>query len=869
MVFKKTSLLLLIALLFIPFTLFGSINISGTINNVKIALPPEFPPVGGVEIQFLGTTRSVITDANGEFTLNDIPSNSISGLKLTKDGYKTTYTQFLDTGENNVYQAAFIFDNNLYTKNISSGTAPKHISGRGDIVGLTDGEGVTIEAIYLDTGEPAGVVKYIEASLRYMLKPGNSTSTTDLGFFGIYNVEPGRPVIVKGAKAGITLSTAIAVAYPDALTLMSILPVNPTNISGIAFTDDGDGEEPVVGADIALLGLKTASSGNDGSFDLEDIPSNSMCVLKSSKTGFLDTYLYGLVESGNNDIQLFMVTEEMFEEAVGQLPQADKGSILIDSEISNVKIELFDDSGNQITPITRYYLDEEGHVDPELTSTEPDGGCIIINLNPGYYYLVAEKEGFEFPVIWVPTFQNGLTIINDLCSITYVEGLYKTEPEDQINSSDPVASNSKDVPIFRFDLGTIGNYEKVTIKKINFTPKGTGNISTSLSSAKLYYDSNNNGDFDTLAGVGTIAENKITFNELNVEVGPNDSNKHWELRFDFNGTPQSGETFGIDLLKNIDITSIGKTSGLDVTCEGDPIIGNLITIVSSPLKPINISPSDGATNVLLSGYKLKASSFEKGAGEEYTGSDIHKKTHWQIRKAENTYETPVVDEETQTPAEEFSPPIDLETGFTYYWRVKYQNGADIWSDWSDETWFTADTLATSPQKPNNVSPDDNSVEVSITPSLKASNFEGAGLAEHKASQWKITFKNNEETAFDSGRDTNNLIEIDIPVGKLNYDTEYSWQVRYQDEGGAWSYWSDETSFKTESVELGDINGDGTVNISDVILCLRMSIGLSVTINENTYTEYPDWLQNRADMNGTDGVNIRDVILVLRKSLDLD
>jgi hypothetical protein len=229
----------------------------------------------------------------------------------------------------------------------------------------------------------------------------------------------------------------------------------------------------------------------------------------------------------------------------------------------------------------------------------------------------------------------------------------------------------------------------------------------------------------------------------------------------------------------------------------------------------------------------------------------------------------VVDEETQTPSEEFSSAIDLETGLTYYWRVKYQNGADIWSDWSDETWFTADTLATSPQKPNNVSPDDNSVEVSITPSLKASNFEGAGLAEHKASQWKITFKNNGETAFDSGRDTNNLTEIDIPVGKLNYDTEYSWQVRYQDEVGAWSDWSDETSFKTESVELGDINGDGTVNIRDVILCLRMSIGLPVTINEDTYTEYPDWLKNRADMNEDEVVNIQDVILVLRKSLDLD
>jgi hypothetical protein len=147
-----------------------------------------------------------------------------------------------------------------------------------------------------------------------------------------------------------------------------------------------------------------------------------------------------------------------------------------------------------------------------------------------------------------------------------------------------------------------------------------------------------------------------------------------------------------------------------------------------------------------------------------------------------------------------------------------------------------------------------------------------GATEHKASQWKITVENNGDTTtiFDSGRDTQNLTEINIPVGKLNYDTEYSWQVRYQDEVGAWSDWSEKTSFTTELPKLGDINGDGNINISDVILCLRISIGLPVTIGAQVYeTEYPLWLKNRADMNGTDGVNIQDVILLLRKSLSLN
>jgi hypothetical protein len=33
---------------------------------------------------------------------------------------------------------------------------------------------------------------------------------------------------------------------------------------------------------------------------------------------------------------------------------------------------------------------------------------------------------------------------------------------------------------------------------------------------------------------------------------------------------------------------------------------------------------------------------------------------------------------------------------------------------------------------------------------------------------------------------------------LTYSTTYYWRVRYQDNGGAWSDWSSETSFVTEA-----------------------------------------------------------------------
>ena len=69
---------------------------------------------------------------------------------------------------------------------------------------------------------------------------------------------------------------------------------------------------------------------------------------------------------------------------------------------------------------------------------------------------------------------------------------------------------------------------------------------------------------------------------------------------------------------------------------------------------------------------------------------------------------------------------------------------------------------------------------------------------------------------------------------------------------------------------GDINNDGVIDISDVILCLRMAVGLSVTIQEQTYNSpYPDWLINLANINGDEQVDISDVILILRISVGLD
>jgi len=80
-------------------------------------------------------------------------------------------------------------------------------------------------------------------------------------------------------------------------------------------------------------------------------------------------------------------------------------------------------------------------------------------------------------------------------------------------------------------------------------------------------------------------------------------------------------------------------------------------------------------------------------------------------------------------------------------------------------------------------------------------------------------------AFDSGTDTKNLTGITVPSGKLAYSTLYYWRVRHQDNHGAWSAWSAETSFTTNS-SSGDTTPPAAV--SDLAATAATSASVTLT-----------------------------------------
>ncbi|MBM4445430.1 MAG: hypothetical protein FJ020_09065, partial [Chloroflexi bacterium] len=135
------------------------------------------------------------------------------------------------------------------------------------------------------------------------------------------------------------------------------------------------------------------------------------------------------------------------------------------------------------------------------------------------------------------------------------------------------------------------------------------------------------------------------------------------------------------------------------------------------------------------------------------------------------------------------------------------------------TWFVESTpLPTNrpPAQPANVAPAGGATGLPVTPALQSSAFSDPDSGNtHAASQWQITTTpgNYSSPIFDSGTRTAQLTTMAIPSGVLSYSSTYYWHVRHQDNRGAWSGWSAETSFGTAAqpsadFSVGSVSGSG-------------------------------------------------------------
>jgi hypothetical protein len=116
-----------------------------------------------------------------------------------------------------------------------------------------------------------------------------------------------------------------------------------------------------------------------------------------------------------------------------------------------------------------------------------------------------------------------------------------------------------------------------------------------------------------------------------------------------------------------------------------------------------------------------------------------------------------------------------------------------------------------PNTPTPNSPANGATDLGLTPMLQTSAFSDPDGDTHANSQWQVDdnsdFSNPE---WDSSESYMPSTQATIPPGLLSYGETYHWRVRYKDDRGAWSNWSDSWSFTTSA----DTDADGVPDPND-------------------------------------------------------
>jgi cyclophilin family peptidyl-prolyl cis-trans isomerase/transposase-like protein len=231
--------------------------------------------------------------------------------------------------------------------------------------------------------------------------------------------------------------------------------------------------------------------------------------------------------------------------------------------------------------------------------------------------------------------------------------------------------------------------------------------------------------------------------------------------------------------------------------------GAAVPLNQPPNQPNHISPADGDVEVSLN-PTLQSSDFS-----DPDDGDTHAASQWQITAAAGDYGSPLFNSGTDGVN---LTQIAVEAGIlsdntTYYWRVRCQDNHGDWSEWSTETSFT--TMNHPPTQPSDTWPAQGAVGVSLNPTLRFSTFSDPdGNDTQVASQWRITATAGDYNSpvFDNVTDDYlELRQVAVPEYILSDNVTYYWQVRCQDNHGAWSPWSEETSFTTENRPNQPIN----------------------------------------------------------------
>ena len=170
------------------------------------------------------------------------------------------------------------------------------------------------------------------------------------------------------------------------------------------------------------------------------------------------------------------------------------------------------------------------------------------------------------------------------------------------------------------------------------------------------------------------------------------------------------------------------------------------------------------------------------------------------------------------------------TPFRY---VRYLSPTNSWGNVAEiEFYGTGGVPNAAPNTPGNALPINGATNQSLTPTLASGAFSDPDAGDSQAAaQWLVRRSSDGVTVFDSGTDAVWKTTCPVPTGKLAYSTGYSWQVRYQDNHGAWSGYSSATSFTTLAAPADQPPVVNTFTPTPGTLTLGQSTSLAATASD--------------------------------------
>lgn len=213
----------------------------------------------------------------------------------------------------------------------------------------------------------------------------------------------------------------------------------------------------------------------------------------------------------------------------------------------------------------------------------------------------------------------------------------------------------------------------------------------------------------------------------------------------------------------------------------------LTTFVDKPDMPVITNPTNAEQNVTI------FPSITTNAFGVASGTDTHIESSWEL-STDQTFATVDVSSSNDSTNLVSWSPAGLALNTTYYVRVKHIGSASGESDWSGVVSFTTREFAIN--KPNITSPTESSTSNYESVTVTTSAFDSEYEEGHDSTEWELSFSNNFASPDVTTGDSSDLVSH-VFSGLTEGEDVYV-RVRYKDENGRMSDWSDVRHFETNA-----------------------------------------------------------------------